>query len=354
MATPEFILQGFTANTHIDALQRLFDVPDIQAVLVSVAFVSEGGVARIEAHLIRHAACATVFAGIRNGATSYQGLARLHRVVNDLYTVDTGSRTLIFHPKLYLVRGREHARLIIGSANLTLAGLNNNIEAGVLLDFDLTDAADKAEIDKIEMLFAASLTDYANHVVKVGTITDLDELLAANRLIDESVESSLCEATESDGTNSISEREGDSDSDRDNGEIPRIKLKTKLLRSGVGKGNSISKETEQGKMPAEESEPAELPTPASEIDVELESEPEPEDTPSFAFRTFRQSSRGGEGPKLRAARLRNEAKAKGRKWYFTGEPCKYGHIKDRLVSNGKCRECNRQDSERSNRLGLYR
>ena len=110
MATPEFILQGFTANTHIDALQRLFDLPDIQTVLVSVAFVSEGGVEQIEAHLIPHATRATVFAGIRNDTTSYQGLARLHRVVNELYTVDTGSRTLIFHPKLYLVRGREHAR----------------------------------------------------------------------------------------------------------------------------------------------------------------------------------------------------------------------------------------------------
>jgi HKD family nuclease len=172
MATPEFILQGFTANTHVDALQRLFDLPDIQTVLVSVAFVSEGGAEHIEAHLIRHAACATVFAGIRNGATSYQALARLHRVVHELYTVDTGSQTLIFHPKLYLVRGREHARLIIGSANLTLAGLNNNIEAGMLLDFDLTDATDKAEIDKIEMLFSSSLTDYPNHVVKVGNITD--------------------------------------------------------------------------------------------------------------------------------------------------------------------------------------
>jgi HKD family nuclease len=255
MAKPEFILQGFTADTHIGALQRLFDLPDVQMVLVSVAFVSEGGVERIEGHLVRHAAYATIFAGIRNGATSYQGLTRLHRVVNDLYTVDTGSRTQIFHPKLYLVRGMERARLIIGSANLTLAGLNNNIEAGMLLDFDLTDAADKAEIDKIELLFAASLTEYPNHIVKVGNIADLDELLAANRLIDESVESPSGEAIESEGANSTSEREDDRDSDPDNGGIPRIKLKTKLLRSGIGKANTGAEETERRKMPAVGNEP---------------------------------------------------------------------------------------------------
>ena len=79
MATPEFILQGFTANTHIDALQRLFDLPDVQSVLVSVALVSEGGVERLEAHLIPHRACATVFAGIRNGTTSYHSSAASRR-----------------------------------------------------------------------------------------------------------------------------------------------------------------------------------------------------------------------------------------------------------------------------------
>jgi hypothetical protein len=34
-----------------------------------------------------------------------------------------------------------------------------------------------------------------------------------------------------------------------------------------------------------------------------------------------------------------EAKALGLKWYFTGVPCKYGHVADRLVSNNGCREC---------------
>jgi hypothetical protein len=49
MATTEFILQGFTASAHVNVLQRLFDLPDIQRVLVRVAFVTEGGVEQIEA-----------------------------------------------------------------------------------------------------------------------------------------------------------------------------------------------------------------------------------------------------------------------------------------------------------------
>ncbi|WP_065751057.1 phospholipase D family protein [Bradyrhizobium paxllaeri] len=349
MPTPEFILQGFTSTTHIDALHRVFDLPDVQKVLVSTAFASEGGVERIEEHLVPHVACTTVFVGIRNGATSYQGLARLHRVVNEIYTVDTGSRTVIFHPKLYLVRGRERARLIIGSANLTLAGLHYNIEAGMLLDFDLADVADKAEVDKIEMLFSASVTDYPRHIVKVGNIADLDELLAMKRLIDESVASSAREAIDSDAVASASE-EIDVDEDADDSAIPRIRLKTGSLRSRAVKEHFVSNDTEHDKIPAEESEPVGLPPPVIDTEVEVV----PRDATRFAFRTSRQSSRRGEGPRVRARRLRAEAKAEGKKWYFTGEPCIYGHVEDRLVSNGKCRECNRLDSERSNRLGLYR
>lgn len=349
MPTPKFILQGFTSTTHIDALHRVFDLPDVQKVLVSTAFASEGGVERIEEHLIPHVACTTVFVGIRNGATSYQALARLHRVVNEIYTVDTGSRTVIFHPKLYLVRGRERAHLIIGSANLTLAGLHYNIEAGMLLDFDLADAADKAEVDIIEMLFSASVTDYPRHIVKVGNIADLDELLAMKRLIDESVVSSAREAIDSDAVASASE-EIDVDEDVDHSAIPRIRLKTGSLRSRAVKKHFVSKHTGQDKKPAEESEPVGFPPPVIDTEVDVV----PGDPTRFAFRNSRQSSRRGEGPRVRARRLRAEAKAKGKKWYFTGEPCIYGHVEDRLVSNGKCRECNRLDSERSNRLGLYR
>ena len=67
-----------------------------------------------------------------------------------------------------------------------------------------------------------------------------------------------------------------------------------------------------------------------------------------------QNRHRAEGIRLRARRLRLEAKARGETTYFTGQPCKYGHIDDRFVSNGKCRECNRLDCEQANRLGLYR
>ena len=37
--------------------------------------------------------------------------------------------------------------------------------------------------------------------------------------------------------------------------------------------------------------------------------------------------------------LRPQAKALGLKYYFTGKPCKYGHISERLLGNGSCYQC---------------
>jgi len=39
--------------------------------------------------------------------------------------------------------------------------------------------------------------------------------------------------------------------------------------------------------------------------------------------------------------LRHRAKLLGNSHYFTGEPCKNGHVEKRIVSNGSCMECSR-------------
>jgi mannose-6-phosphate isomerase-like protein (cupin superfamily) len=43
---------------------------------------------------------------------------------------------------------------------------------------------------------------------------------------------------------------------------------------------------------------------------------------------------------------REEAKRIGQKWYFTGEPCKYGHVDKRYVKSGICYECKRNQNQK--------
>lgn len=228
MADKEFILQGFTTRTHADAVRELFDIEAIERVILSVAFVSESGVQQLEAKIAPHRANTTVFAGIRNDITSHQGLTALLPLANDLFVVDTGSRQILFHPKLYLVRGSQRARLVIGSANLTLGGLNNNIEAGMSLDFDLENATDQATVAAIEAELDKLAGDYAANVLKVSAVAEVDALLAGGRVIDEM-------AVPPPRPSSSSGSSGNNDA------IPRIKLKVAPLRRALKKAKAAAK-----------------------------------------------------------------------------------------------------------------
>ncbi|RDI97696.1 hypothetical protein DVT68_15555 [Dyella solisilvae] len=185
MAHKSFILQGFTPKTHKDAILNLFDVPNIERVIVSVAFVNLGGVELLESALKTHKEKATAHIGIRNDITSLQGAERLLNLGVALYTVDTGTRRVIYHPKIYLVRGAKHAKLIIGSANLTPGGLNNNIEAGIIVECDLENAADKELVENIEKSFDDLPPTHPDNISKITTSAQLKLQHKIGLLVDE-------------------------------------------------------------------------------------------------------------------------------------------------------------------------
>lgn len=47
--------------------------------------------------------------------------------------------------------------------------------------------------------------------------------------------------------------------------------------------------------------------------------------------------------------LRKEAKASGLIRYYTGQPCKYGHVTERFVKTGQCLECTRITNRATNK-----
>lgn len=183
--TRELILQGLTKRTHSDVLAEMLSLKDVERVILSVAFVSESGVELIETLLKPLAKKTTVFAGIRNDITSAQALRRLLALGVSLYAVDTGSRLLLFHPKLYLVRCKAVAQLSIGSANLTLGGMNNNIEAGVLLGFDPAEVDDGTFLSETEKRFDDLKAAHPDNVLAVDDKKFIDNLLASGRVVDE-------------------------------------------------------------------------------------------------------------------------------------------------------------------------
>lgn len=185
MAIKGFLLQGFTAQTHLAAVKRVLACPDLNRAILSVAFVNRAGVDLISTELAALGAKVDIYAGIRNDITSRQGLRALLDHGANVHYVDTGARHVIFHPKIYFASSPTTALMIVGSANLTPGGLNNNIEASVTLDLDMTNADDAAIAASIDGEFSKLITDYPAHVVRLNNADELDALHEEGRLVDE-------------------------------------------------------------------------------------------------------------------------------------------------------------------------
>lgn len=188
MAKPSFLFQSIRRNNdHETAIRSLFSIPDLSQVILSVAYVRETGVLQLEKWLTKFASITTVFAGIRNGNTSTQGLLALAECGVKIYAVDTGTLTPIFHPKVYLAYSKKTGCSITGSANLTTNGLTFNIEASTMLMLDRLIKQDEAYMADIISGFASLKDNFPEHVIAIKTKQQITKLLEEGRLEDERI-----------------------------------------------------------------------------------------------------------------------------------------------------------------------
>ena len=123
---------------HVDqtnGIEPFWDSLDI-----AVAWVRASGMAHLSdrlVHFLRNGGELSVIVGIDLQNTTKEGLQALldlqahGRCETFVYHNEAGG---VFHPKLYLFRNEEEARLIVGSNNITESGLYINVEAGLQLD----------------------------------------------------------------------------------------------------------------------------------------------------------------------------------------------------------------------------
>lgn len=216
MVSTKFLLQAATPRNHITAVEYVLSIPAPRKVLISVAFLTEGGIRLLEGPLTRVAARTVLIVGIRNGLTSAQGLKKSLAIGCSTYAVDTGTRKRIFHPKLYLSRNDVEARLIVGSANLTTGGLNGNIEASLLLKLDLRVKAEAALAREAEAALVDMIREYPTNVLRIRGEAAVQQLLDSGRAVDESQAEVPTPAGSS--------------GNRDLDTVPQMALKTQSLR----------------------------------------------------------------------------------------------------------------------------
>ena len=117
-----FLLQAANDEDHLTPAREVFGLDALVSATVSTAFMTESGLALLAGVLEPIADRTRIFVGIRNGVTTVQAIQKALEIGCETYMVDTGSRQRIFHPKLSYARSAARAKLLLGSANLTMAG----------------------------------------------------------------------------------------------------------------------------------------------------------------------------------------------------------------------------------------
>jgi len=127
---------------------------------------------------------AQVYIGLRNGITSFQAVEHLLSAGAIVFGCDT-KRSVLFHPKVYLLDGEHAGWLAVGSSNLTREGLFRNYESSTLVKLDLTIPVDADYLTSCDAWFA-SLPQAIEDCSQLH-LADLPDLVDDGRLIDESV-----------------------------------------------------------------------------------------------------------------------------------------------------------------------
>jgi hypothetical protein len=147
---------------------------------IAVAWVRRSGTKHLESSFRRFLAAggvARITVGIDIENTSEEGLSDLlgwenhGNIATSIHHNDTD---VTFHPKVYLLRNKTDARLIVGSNNVTEAGLFRNTEAGLQVE---TAISDPLIVDAAATL--AAWRDITNPLAKrldVALLTDLVRL----------------------------------------------------------------------------------------------------------------------------------------------------------------------------------
>lgn len=185
----ETIIIGQGYNIEEDSsvgkeLVKLFESKIYDFFTCLVAFASYGGVSALTKHVEEGKAKGMkikVVLGIDQKGTSKEALEEVLAWNVDARIFHTSSKN-IFHPKVYLFENRDIFTLIVGSNNLTVPGLVQNIECSLLIK----DTIDPSSVhDDFYRYWKGILDGTETHLYPV-TRELIDELFAKKYILSES------------------------------------------------------------------------------------------------------------------------------------------------------------------------
>ena len=157
-----FIGQGLNPESDVTAGNFIIDSLENDKYTIFnafVAFVSSSGLRNIIDQLLafkENGGNICLYLGVNLNATSKEALEQLIEHEIESYIVYSPNN-IIYHPKIYAFEGNKETRTIIGSSNLTVSGLFQNIEASVCVDFESDDENGNE--------FLADIYDHFNSII---------------------------------------------------------------------------------------------------------------------------------------------------------------------------------------------
>ena len=152
-----FIGQGLSeeGNSVGKTLRHSFYDSDYDSFSCIVAFASPSGIESIKDELLHfrgHGGKFKTIVGVDQKQTSKKALELLLSLNINTKIYYTTSN-IIFHPKIYLFNGSTKTRIILGSSNMTRAGLFQNVEASVIVEFTKPDPEGEELLNEIHQYF---------------------------------------------------------------------------------------------------------------------------------------------------------------------------------------------------------
>lgn len=164
-------------------LKELLAKPELSEFDALVAFAVSSGVRQVQAELeslLKRGGAVRIVVGVSNKVTSVEGLTLLlglvHKGANVFVFHNDDWGNPIFHPKLYLCKGKDAGVLIVGSNNMTGKGLAGNYEVSLVHELDLRNETDARLVDSSAKLMQ-SYCDVAggfSHVLDAGFLRELE------------------------------------------------------------------------------------------------------------------------------------------------------------------------------------
>lgn len=182
----KFIAQGLDSEFNNPVGDRIIDAltqDKYDTFSAFVAFVSTGGIKNIEEQLIsfkNRGGKICLYVGVDLNGTSKEALSKLIELEIPTYIVFSPNK-IIYHPKVYTFKGNDDNIVIVGSSNLTAAGLFQNIEASVCFTYINDDEQGQEFVSDICDHFNTLISREATYCQELNV--DILDLLVKNKIV---------------------------------------------------------------------------------------------------------------------------------------------------------------------------